>query len=40
MIYDEFGGSQRYDMTLYYVDGNHVGTWMEGEGWIFESAYQ
>lgn len=34
-------------MTLYYIETDndtlsdqHVGTWMYGEGWIFEKAYQ
>lgn len=26
-------------MWLYYYDGIHIGTWMQGEGWIFKSAY-
>jgi hypothetical protein len=25
----------RRPMTLYYVDGAHLGTWMNLEGWIF-----
>lgn len=27
-------------MTLYYVKGEHAGTWMNGVGWIFKSAYE
>jgi len=28
-------------MTLYYTNEHtHIGTWMKGEGWIFEKAYQ
>ncbi len=28
-------------MTLYYTNEHvHLGTWMKGEGWIFEKSYQ
>ena len=28
-------------MTLYYTNEHvHLGTWMKGSGWIFESAYK
>lgn len=26
-------------MTLYYNNDKHIGTWMKGKGWIFQSAY-
>lgn len=33
------GKMKKSRMTLFYVDGTHVGTWMAGKGWIFASAY-
>jgi hypothetical protein len=23
-------------LTLYYIQGGHAGTWIKGEGWIFD----
>ena len=38
--YDEQIGDTRTKMTLYYLDGTHIGTWCKGEGWIFKKAYE
>lgn len=35
---DENGNPIVKKMTLYYYDGIHIGTWMKGEGWIFQFA--
>ena len=38
--YTEMDGDKVNKMTLYYKNGAHVGTWMGGSGWAFESAYE
>jgi hypothetical protein len=43
--YDESGWDNENDvptttrLTLYYIEGVHVGTWCKGIGWIFSHAY-
>lgn len=34
--HSEMNASGNINMTLYYVDSVHAGTWCKGEGWIFE----
>ena len=38
--YTEHHGDTISKMTLYYLAGVHIGTWMMGRGWTFESAYK
>jgi len=34
--HSEMNADGNINMTLYYVEGVHAGTWCKGEGWIFE----
>jgi len=36
---DEYGNPKITKLTLYYFKGVHAATWCNGEGWIFQSAY-